>query len=37
MAKEVKRVFLEELTRRYGPLRKLDRSDSLYETGNGIA
>jgi hypothetical protein len=37
MAKEVKRIFLEELAKRFGPLRKLDRSDSLYETDNGTS
>lgn len=37
MAKEIKSAFLQELTARYGSLRKLDRSDSLYEIGGGAA
>lgn len=37
MTKEVKIVFLQELSRRCGSLRKLDGSDSLYEIGGGIA
>jgi hypothetical protein len=35
MANERKDAFLEELHRRYGALRKLDNSQSLYEVGNG--
>lgn len=37
MANEVKASFLKELNKRYGPLRKLDRSQSLYEIGKGVA
>jgi hypothetical protein len=37
MTKEAKAVFLGELSRRCGSLRKLDGSDSLYEIGGGIA
>ena len=37
MAKEIKSAFLQELAARYGSLRKLDRSDSLYEIGGGAA
>jgi hypothetical protein len=37
MPNEVKKAFLEELTKRCGLLRKLDRSESLYETKNGAA
>jgi hypothetical protein len=32
-----KLVFLKELRRRYGSLRKLDHSQSLYEIGEGAA
>jgi hypothetical protein len=37
MANDTKRAFLAELTRRYGPLRKLHRSLSLFEIGGGAA
>ncbi len=37
MAKEVKTSFISELTRRYGSIRKLERSQSLYEIGGGAA
>ena len=37
MANETKRAFLGELAKRYGPLRKLDRSQSLYEIAGGVA
>lgn len=37
MANETKTSFLGELTKRYGPLRKLERSQSLYEIGDGTA
>lgn len=37
MANETKTSFLKELTKRYGPLRKFDRSQSLYEIGDGAA
>lgn len=33
MANEAKTAFLKELTERYGSLRKLERSQSLYEIG----
>lgn len=35
MANRVKTVFLEELTRRFGVLRKLPNSESLYQIGEG--
>jgi len=31
MASEIKKVFLDEIKKRYGPLQKLDKSQSLYE------
>ncbi len=37
MASEAKRTFLDELARRYGTLRKLDRSQSLYDVGGDKA
>jgi len=37
MANEAKTAFLKELTERYGSLRKLERSQSLYEIGDGAA
>ena len=37
MANDTKRDFLAELTRRYGPLKKLGRSLSLFEVGDGAA
>jgi hypothetical protein len=37
MPKESKIAFLRELTQRYGSLRKLGRSQSLYEIGDGAA
>jgi hypothetical protein len=37
MANETKTAFLQELTDRYGSLRKLERSQSLYEIGDGVA
>jgi hypothetical protein len=37
MANRTKTRFLEELTRRYGSLRKMERSQSLYEIGDGAA
>ena len=37
MASEIKAHFLKELTERYGPLRKMERSLSLYEMGAGAA
>lgn len=37
MANETKTAFLQGLTRRYGSLRKLDRSQSLFEIGDGAA
>jgi len=37
MANESKPVFLKQLRRRYGSLRKLDHSQSLYEIGEGAA
>lgn len=37
MANETKAGFLEELSKRYGPLRRLERSQSLYDIGNGAA
>lgn len=35
MANQTKARLLQELTHRYGPLRKLDRSQSLYEVPEG--
>ena len=35
MMSEIKRTFLKELAERYGSLRKLERSQSLYEIGDG--
>ena len=37
MANDTKKALLAELTRRYGPLRKLHRSRSLFEVGGGAA
>jgi len=37
MANEVKAAFLKELSTRYGTLRKLKGSQSLYEVGKGAA
>ncbi len=37
MANETKRFFLKELTRRFGTLRRLGNSQSLFEMGNGAA
>ena len=37
MASESKLSFLSELTKRFGTLRKLERSQSLYEIGDGAA
>lgn len=37
MANKTKTAFLRELAERYGSLRKLDRSQSLYEIGDGAA
>src|SRR3990170_2220922 len=37
MPSETKTTFLRELTRRYGALRKLYRTQSLYEIANGLA
>ena len=37
MADSVKTVFISELAKRYGRLRKLERSQSLYEIGDGAA
>jgi hypothetical protein len=37
MANNVKKPFLEELAKRFGVLRKLDDSLSLYDLGNGAA
>ena len=35
MGNETKEALLREITRRYGPVHKLDRSYSLYEAGGG--
>jgi len=35
MMSEIKRTFLKELAERYGPLRKLEQSQSLYDIGDG--
>lgn len=37
MANETKTAFLKELNERYGSLRKLGRSQSLFEIGDGVA
>lgn len=37
MPKEIKQTFLDELSRRYGSLRRLERSQSLFEVGQGAA
>ena len=37
MANQLKPTLLAELKRRYGNLRKLDATQSLYEIGNGAA
>ena len=37
MANETKASFLAELTKRYGSIRRLENSLSLYELGNGVA
>ena len=37
MANKIKATFLEELAKRYGSIRKLERSQSLYEIGEGAA
>jgi hypothetical protein len=37
MANETKASFLRELSKRYGSIRKMERSLSLYELGNGAA
>lgn len=37
MAKEIKAAFLKELSKRYGSIRKLEKSLSLYEIGDGAA
>lgn len=37
MANETKEGFLKELARRYGSIRKMERSRSLFEIGNGAA
>jgi hypothetical protein len=37
MANKTKTAFLRELAKRYGSLRKLERSQSLYEIGDGAA
>jgi hypothetical protein len=37
MPNVTKKAFLSEVTERYGALRKLERSQSLYEFGNGEA
>jgi hypothetical protein len=37
MPNDTKTIFLKTLTERYGPLRKLDKSKSLYEVGGGAA
>jgi len=37
MANETKADFLEELSQRYGSIRKLENSLSLYEVGDGAA
>ncbi len=37
MTNETKTAFFEELARRYGPQRKLKRSQSLYDVGDGRA
>lgn len=37
MGNETKRHFIRELSKRFGSLRKLDRSQSLFEIGDGLA
>ena len=37
MAKTIKSFLLDELSKRYGVLRKLERSQSLYDLGSGAA
>lgn len=37
MAKEIKEAFLDQLSKRYGSLRRLERSQSLFEIGGGAA
>jgi hypothetical protein len=37
MANEIKASFLTELTNRYGSIRRLENSLSLYELGDGAA
>lgn len=37
MANDIKTTLLAELNRKYGSIRKLDRSQSLYEIGEGAA
>ncbi len=37
MANETKQIFLQELAKRYGKLSKLDRSQSLFDIGDGAA
>ena len=37
MVDDVKAAFLKQVTEQYGPLRKLERSQSLFEIGNGAA
>jgi hypothetical protein len=35
MASEIKKAFLKDLTKRFGSLHRLDRTQSLYEIGDG--
>lgn len=37
MANGTKTAFLQNLTKQYGPIRKLDRSQSLFEIGEDVA
>jgi hypothetical protein len=37
MPKEIKTTFLEGLTKRFGTVRKMEKSQSLYEVGDGAA
>lgn len=37
MAKEIKETFIAELSKRFGSVRKMERSKSLYEIGEGAA
>ena len=37
MANEIKSAFLQELIKRYGSVHKLERTQSLYEIGDGAA